>query len=60
MWAREAVKKGANCPSPYKMKEILADKEAMEKQAAAGRNWVQKGMKDDQEANSKRSQGPKV
>ncbi len=34
MWAREAVQKGANVPEPYKMKELLADKEAMEKHAA--------------------------
>lgn len=60
MWAREAVKSGANVPTPYKMKELLADKEAVEKQAAAGRQWVQAGMKADSEANAKRSQGPKV
>lgn len=34
MWARPAVKKGANVPEPYKMKELLQDKEAMEKHAA--------------------------
>ena len=34
MWARKAVQKGANVPDPYKMKELLADKEAMEKHAA--------------------------
>lgn len=34
MWAREAVQKGANVPEPYKMKELLADKEGMEKHAA--------------------------
>ena len=34
MWDREAVKKGANVPEPYKMKELLQDKEAMEKHAA--------------------------
>ncbi|GAB7353124.1 hypothetical protein MBLNU459_g3663t1 [Dothideomycetes sp. NU459] len=60
MWARDAVKKGANVPSPYKMKEILANKEATEKAAAAGRDMVQKGMKADSEANAKRSQGSKV
>ena len=34
MWARPAVQRGANVPDPYKMKELLADKEAMEKHAA--------------------------
>lgn len=34
MWAREAVQKGANVPEPYRMKELLADKEGMEKHAA--------------------------
>lgn len=41
MWAREAVKKGASVPEPYKMKEILADKEETERRAKAGREWVQ-------------------
>ncbi len=27
MWARQAVQKGAGIPDPYKMKELLADKE---------------------------------
>ena len=34
LWSREAVKKGANVPDPYRMKELLADKAAMEKHAA--------------------------
>ena len=34
MWARPAVKAGANVPEPYRMKEMLQDKEAMEKHAA--------------------------
>jgi hypothetical protein len=34
MWARPAVQKGANVPEPYKIKELLKDKEAMEKRAA--------------------------
>lgn len=38
MWARPAVQKGANVPEPYKMKELLADKEAMEKHAEKVRN----------------------
>ncbi|KAJ9628086.1 Glutathione S-transferase 2 [Taxawa tesnikishii (nom. ined.)] len=60
MWAREGVKKGANVPTPYKMKELLADKEAVEKQAAAGRAWVQQGMKDDAKAHEERSKASKV
>lgn len=34
MWSRDAVQKGANVPEPYKLKELMADKEAMEKHAA--------------------------
>ena len=34
MWARPSLKKGANVPDPYRMKELLQDKEAMEKHAA--------------------------
>lgn len=34
MWARDAVQKGANVPEPYKMKELLSNKEEMEKHAA--------------------------
>ncbi|KAF7187274.1 Glutathione S-transferase-like protein gedE [Pseudocercospora fuligena] len=47
MWARPAVKKGANVPDPYRMKELLADKEAMEKHAAESKKWIQAGMKED-------------
>lgn len=47
MWARPAVQKGANVPDPYKMKELLADKAAMEKHAADAKKWIQAGMKDD-------------
>lgn len=34
MWARPAVKKGADVPEKYMMKERLKDKAAMEKHAA--------------------------
>lgn len=47
MWARPALQRGANVPDPYKMKELLADKETMEKKAAEARAWIQAGMKDD-------------
>jgi len=47
MWARPAVQKGANVPDPYRMKELLADKEATEKYAAESSKWIQSGMKQD-------------
>ncbi|KAF2772930.1 glutathione S-transferase II [Teratosphaeria nubilosa] len=47
MWARPAVQKGANVPDPYKMKELLADKEKMARHAADSKQWIQQGMKDD-------------
>ncbi|GIZ39337.1 hypothetical protein CKM354_000272400 [Cercospora kikuchii] len=53
MWAREAVQKGANIPDPYKMKELLADKEQMEKKAAEARAWIQQGMKEDADKHKK-------
>jgi len=40
MWSRPAVQKGANVPDPYKMKELLQDKEKMERHAAQSREWV--------------------
>lgn len=55
MWDRPALQKGANVPDPYRMKELLADKEAMEKHAAKSREWVQSGMKEDAEKNKARS-----
>ncbi|KAK3614537.1 Glutathione S-transferase 2 [Elasticomyces elasticus] len=56
MWDRPAVQKGANIPDPYKMKELLADKEKMERHAAQSREWVQQGMREDAEKNKARSQ----
>ncbi|EME49329.1 hypothetical protein DOTSEDRAFT_163623 [Dothistroma septosporum NZE10] len=47
LWARPALQKGANVPDPYRMKELLADKDAMEQHAAASKAWIQQGMKDD-------------
>ncbi|TKA30972.1 hypothetical protein B0A50_01940 [Salinomyces thailandicus] len=55
MWARPALKKGANVPDPYKLKELLQDKEKMDRHAAEARNWVQQGMKEDAEKNAARS-----
>ncbi|KXT06420.1 hypothetical protein AC578_6062 [Pseudocercospora eumusae] len=47
MWARPGVRKGANVPEPYRMKELLADKEAVERLAAESGKWIQAGMKED-------------
>lgn len=47
MLARPGVEKGRHVPSPHRMKELLADKEAMEKRAGEAREWIQKGMKED-------------
>lgn len=47
VWALPAVQRGANVPDPYKMKELLADKEAMERHAAQSKAWIQQGMKSD-------------
>lgn len=60
MWARPALKEGADVPQPYKMKELLADKEEVERHAKQGREWVQKGMKEDAAANASRGKDSKV
>lgn len=57
MWARPAVKKGANVPEPYRMKELLQDKEAMARHAEKSKQWVQAGMKEDAEKNKARGGG---
>ncbi|PGH19349.1 hypothetical protein AJ80_03989 [Polytolypa hystricis UAMH7299] len=44
---RPGVEKGRHVPSPHTIKEMLKDKDEMEKQAASARAWVQAGMKDD-------------
>lgn len=46
---RPGVAKGMNVPTPHRMKELLKDKEAMEKHASESRAWVQSGMKADAE-----------
>lgn len=55
MYARPAVKKGADVPEPWTFRELLKDPKKMEEKAAAGRAWVQKGMKEDAEKNAERS-----
>lgn len=47
MAARPALDKGRHVPDPHTIKELLKDKEAVEKSAAQTREWVQKGMKED-------------
>lgn len=47
--ARPAVEKGRHVPDPHTIKELLKDKEAVEKHAAESRAWVQKGMREDAE-----------
>lgn len=47
MAARPALDKGRHVPDPHTIKELLKDKEAVEKNAAYTREWVQKGMKED-------------
>lgn len=47
MMKREGVEKGRHVPSPHHIKEMMKDKEAVERHAAQLRAWVQEGMKGD-------------
>lgn len=47
MATRPALDKGRHVPAPHKIKEMLKDKEAVERSAAQAREWIQKGMKED-------------
>ncbi|KAK2812378.1 hypothetical protein FQN50_001379 [Emmonsiellopsis sp. PD_5] len=47
MLERPAVERGRHVPSPHTIKERLRDREAMEREAAKAREWVQAGMKAD-------------
>lgn len=47
MEAREGVKKGRDVPDKHNIKEVMKDKEKMRQIQERGRDWVQKGMKDD-------------
>ena len=47
MMKREGVEKGRHVPSPHRIKEMMKDKEAVERHAAQSRAWVQEGMKGD-------------
>ncbi|KAL1297028.1 hypothetical protein AAFC00_004619 [Neodothiora populina] len=53
MWARPALKKGANVPDPYKIKELLGNKEEVERIMQESKAWIQQGMKEDAEASKK-------
>jgi glutathione S-transferase len=47
MMRREGVEKGRHVPSPHRIKEMMKDKEAVERHAAQLGAWVQEGMKGD-------------
>jgi glutathione S-transferase len=47
MMKRDGVEKGRHIPSPHRIKEMMKDKEAVERHAAQSRAWVQEGMKED-------------
>ncbi|KAL2043229.1 hypothetical protein N7G274_004289 [Stereocaulon virgatum] len=47
MLARPGVEKGRHVPQPHRIKEMLADKEAMEKHAAESAKWIQAGQAKD-------------
>jgi glutathione S-transferase len=47
MMRREGVEKGRHVPSPHRIKEMMTDKEAVERHAAQLGAWVQEGMKGD-------------
>jgi glutathione S-transferase len=47
MMKRDGVERGRHVPSPHSIKEMMKDKEAVEKHAAQSRAWVQEGMKSD-------------
>ena len=47
MLKQPGVEKGRHVPKPHRMKELLADKELMEKKAQEARSWIMKGQEDD-------------
>ena len=47
MAAREGVEKGRHVPEKHTIKELLKNKEEMEKKAGEARAWIQEGMKKD-------------
>lgn len=49
MASREGVERGRHVPEPHRMKELLADKEKMDRYAGESKKWIQEGMKADAE-----------
>ncbi|KAI9817639.1 MAG: hypothetical protein M1832_004643 [Thelocarpon impressellum] len=47
MSKRPGVERGQDVPTPNRMKEVLKDKDAMDKMAQESGKWVQEGMKAD-------------
>ncbi|OJJ85630.1 glutathione S-transferase family protein [Aspergillus glaucus CBS 516.65] len=47
MAAREGVEKGRHVPEKHTIKDLLKNKEEMEKKAEEARAWIQEGMKKD-------------
>lgn len=50
MAAREGVEKGRHVPDKHTIKDLLRNKEEMEKSAGEARAWIQEGMKKDAKA----------
>lgn len=47
MYARPGVEKGRHVPKRHGMKELMQDKEKMERKAEEAKKWIQAGMKQD-------------
>ena len=47
MMQRSGVERGRHIPDPHRIKELMQDKEAVDRHAAHSRAWVQSGMKAD-------------
>jgi glutathione S-transferase len=48
MSARPGVERGCSVPKPLKIKELMKDKEAMERKARESSKWIVEGMKEDE------------
>ena len=48
MERRPAIAKGRDVPKPYRLKEATKDKDKAEREAAKAREWIMKGMKEDE------------
>lgn len=47
MLGRPGVEKGRHVPNPHRIKEMLKDKEAMDRTARQASEWIVKGQKED-------------